>query len=171
MNQENFDKDFVSTSKLYMMRCLIAIAHADGIFCDADRDYIKTMMARLPLVKEQQETLEQDFETPQDVGTLLRHINEPRFRGQVVYFARLMAYKDGTLSPSEADIINHLHLKATEGLDMDGIRADARQAAAAKLAAHDIEIAKNRPRSDQGVTPYFSWLDQFMLWLGIDLMK
>ncbi len=171
MTAENFDQSIVSNSKLYMLRCLIAMAHADGVFCDLEREYITTMMDRLPLKPEQRSTLENDFITPQDVGDLFRHINDPRFRGQVVYFARLMAFKDGNLHPKEQELLEYLHLMAVDGLDMDAIRIQAREATQAELFVHDIEIDKNRPTKGGHIIPWLKWLDEILLALGIDAMK
>lgn len=171
MTRENFAEDHVSHSKFCMIRCLVSVAHADGVFCDEEREYVTGMMNRIPLSSEQRATLEADFRTPQDVADLMRQINDPRFRGQVVYFARLMAHKDGVLHPKEAEIIDHLHLQATEGLDMEAIRAKAQEVANAKLAAHDIEIDQNRPVKGGHIIPYFQWLDEILLALGIDLMR
>ncbi len=171
MTQENFEQDHVSNSKFYMLRCLIAMAHADGVFCDMEREYITGMMERIPLSAEQRSTLESDFDNPQEIGDLFRHINDPRFRGQVVYFARIMAFKDGHLHPSEQEILDHLHLLATDGLDMDAIRADVKKAVDAEMFIHDIEIDKNRPVKGGHVIPYFQWLDELLLALGIDVMR
>lgn len=165
MTQENFDKDTVSTSKLNMLRCLIAMAHADGTVCDEERAYMHALISRLPLTTEQKKTLEDDLSTKQDIGYLFAHINDPRYRGQVVYFARIMAYKDGTLEPSEQELLDRLHAMATDGLDIESIRADAQKAAAVELNAHDISIDQYRPEG--GI---FGLFDRMMLYIGIDLV-
>lgn len=171
MAQDNFDKDHVSTSKFYMIRCIIAMAHADGVICNEERAYISALTNRLPLSTEQRNTIETDMVTQQDVGSLFRHINDPCFRGQVVYFARLMAYKDGVLDPSEKELLDRLHALATDGLDIETIRGEAQKAVRAELLVHDITIDKNRPTKHGHIIPYFQWLDEIMLALGIDLMK
>ena len=171
MTQNSFEQDHVSNSKLYMLRCLIAMAHADGVFCDLERAYIASMMNHLPLTEEQRSILESDLDTPQEIGDLFRHINDPRFRGQVVYFARIMAYKDGELHPKEEELLEHLHLMATEGLDMDAIRAQAKQALDAELFIHDIQLNENRPTKGDHTIPYFQWLDEVLITLGIDVMR
>jgi uncharacterized membrane protein YebE (DUF533 family) len=171
MTQKNFDQDHVSTSKLYMLRCLVAMAHADGVFCDLERAYIANMMDRIPLNDEQRSILENDFENAQDVGDLFRYINEPRYRGEVVYFARIMAFKDGNLHPNEQQVLDHLHLMATDGLDMDGIRADVKKAVETEMMLHDIEIDKNRPMKGGHFIPYFQWLDEILLAIGVDVLR
>lgn len=171
MAQENFDQDNVSNSKLHMLRCLIAMAHADGVVCDKEMAYISALMNRLPLTEEQRDTLESDLTKPQDVGYLFAQINDPRYRGQVVYFARIMAYKDGNLHPSEQELLDRFHAMATDGLDMDSIREKAKNAVEAELFVHDITIDEDRVTKHGHIIPYFQWLDEILLAIGIDLMK
>ena len=166
MAHENFDKEHVSTSKLHMIRCVIAMAHTDGTVCDEERAYINALMSRLPLTNEQNVTLAKDLQTPQDVSTLFKHINDPRYRGQTVYFARIMAFKDGKLEQSEQELLDQLHTMATNGLDVDSIRADAQKAVALELAEHDLALDRYRERG--GI---FGLFDRIMLSQGIDLMK
>tara|TARA_B100001989_G_C24532475_1_gene462418 strand:- start:745 stop:1263 length:519 start_codon:yes stop_codon:yes gene_type:complete len=171
MAQENFDKEHVGTSKFYMLRCLVAMAHADGIICEAEQAYISALMSRLPLTDDQRKTLYDDLDTPQKIEDLLPYINAPKFRGQLCYFARLMAYKDGVLSPSEEQLLEKMHAYATDGLDMEAIRQDVQTAVSAEMTMHDIEIDQNRPKRGKHFIPYFQWLDEVLLNLGIDLMK
>ncbi len=169
MAQENFDQDIVSTSKFYMLRCLVAMAHADGVICDEERAYLAVFMNRLPFTDEQRNIFENDMETSQDIETLLPHINDPKYRGQLPYFARIMAYKDGELHPNEEALLNRMHAHAMDGLDMDAIRKETAQAVAFEMNAHDINIDKFRPEG--GVFGLFWLFDRIMLALGIDLMR
>ncbi len=166
MTAENFDKDNVSTSKLYMLRCVIAMAHADGEVCDEERAYMHAIMNRIPLSKEQRNTLDQDMNNAQDIGALFKHINDPRYRGQVVYFARLIAHKNGILTPSEQDLLERLHALATDGLDMEAIRADVKQALTLEMNQIDMKTDQYRPEG--GI---FGLFDRLLLWSGIDLMR
>lgn len=166
MAAENFDKDNVSNSKFYMLRCVIAMAHADGKVCDEERAYIHAIMNRIPLSKEQRNILDNDLGAAQDIGSLFKHINDPRYRGQVVYFSRLLAYKDGILDPSEKDLLDRLHALATDGLNMDAIRADVKQALTLEMNQIDIKTDKYRPEGG-----LFGLFDRFLLWNGIDLMR
>lgn len=171
MAQENMDQSAVGTSKFYMLRCLVAMAHADGVVCDQESAYVTSLISRLPFTDEQRETLEHDLHSPQSIGGLLPYINEPKYRGQLPYFARLMAYKDGDLHPSEDALLEKLHASAVEGLDMDAIRAEAKKAAEAELLIHDISIDENRPQKGGHAIPWFQWLDELLQSVGIDMMK
>lgn len=171
MSAEKFDREQVGTSKFYMIRCLIAMAHADGVVCDAERAYIAALTSRLPLTEEQRRILENDLKHAQNVDDLLRYINEPKYRGQLPYFARLMAYKDGVLYPDEELLLQKMHAYAVDGLDMETIRKEVHTAVNAEMLAHDIEIQNNRPVKGGHAVPWFQWLDEILLHLGIDLMR
>jgi uncharacterized membrane protein YebE (DUF533 family) len=141
-NAQNIDKNHISHSQFQMIRCVFAMAHADGHISDEERAYADQLIDRMPFSREQIAVLHNDLRQEQNIPDLLRQINEPRFRGQVVYFARLMAYKDGTLHPNEDDLLKYLHLKVSDGLDMDAIRADARKALQEKLS--DLDAANEQ---------------------------
>jgi hypothetical protein len=170
MSAEAFDRELVGTSKFYMIRCLIAMAHADGIVCDAERAYISALTNRLPLTDEQRRTIEHDLEHEQPVDYLLRHINEPKYRGQLPYFARLMAYKDGVLHPDEELLLQKMHAYAVDGLDMNAIRKEVQTAVQAEMMLHDIRVHGNRPMKGDHAIPWLQWLDEILLYLGIDLL-
>ena len=139
MTQEQMNPESgISNSKLSMFRCMLAIAHADGIYCDEEQGYMRTMMGNQnpPLSEEQREILEDDMANPKALGDILPEIDEPEYRGQVVYFARLMAYKDGELHPNEDDLIERLHANAMDNVDMDALREDVKKAVALNMEAH-----------------------------------
>ena len=168
MTDSIVDQDYVPTSKFYMFRCMIVMAHADGVFCEQERAYMYALMnhQHVPLTDEQYATLEGDMESPQSLEELLPHINDPKYRGQLVYFARLMAAKDGQIDADEEALLNLLHAYAVDGLDIDAIRAQAQEAAAYSLNEHDIYIDKIRPNSG-----LFGVFDRIMMSLGVDLMR
>ena len=168
--ENRYIQEHVGTSQFYMLRCLIVMAHADGVVCDEERAYIAALSNRLPLTEEQHNTLEEDFEKEQGLGELLSHINEPQYRSQVVYFARIMAYKDGVLHPSEDELLKKIHSYVVEGLDLETIREDVQKAVNAELLVHDISIDENRPMKNGHAIPWIQWLDELLLSLGIDLL-
>lgn len=166
MRTQPFGQTEVGNSQFYMIRCVIAMAHADGDVSAEERAYADALIDRMPFNAEQTAILHADLLQPQDVSDLLRYINDPKFRGQVVYFARLMAYKDGNLHPSEDELLHYLHLSVTQNLDMDAIRAQVKEEVAKELNLHDLKLDANRP-----VGGLFGLLDRFMLTCGIDLMR
>jgi uncharacterized membrane protein YebE (DUF533 family) len=171
MAQAKFQPAQVSASKFTMLRCLVAMAHADGVVTDEERAYVSALANRMSLTNEQRTTLERDLVHAQDVGDLFRHINDPNYRSQVLYFARLMAFKDGILHPSEQEMLDKLHALATDGLDMSAIRAEVQRVVETKMAQHDIVIDHNRPKKGEHFIPWMQWLDEILLRLGIDLLR
>lgn len=165
MQQHPFGQPEVGTSQFYMIRCVFAMAHADGAVSAEERAYADTLIDRMPFNVEQIAILHKDLHSPQDVSDLMRYINEPKFRGQVIYFARLMAFKDGNLHPDEDQLLHYLHLSVTQNLDMDAIRAQVRDEVQKELMEHDTGIDSVRPSSGlSGI------LDRFLVFCGIDLM-
>ncbi|MFP4313844.1 MAG: DUF533 domain-containing protein [Alphaproteobacteria bacterium] len=164
--QENLrGEQYVGNSQFHMIRCVVAMAHADGIVCDKEIEHIENLIARMPFNAEQKSTLRHDLKERQNVSSLLAHINDPKYRGQVVYFARLLAYKDGELHPSEEALLKRMHLTVTDGLDMEQIRSDVHNYVTLEMVKHETNMDAQRP--DTGL---FGLLDRFMLWCGIDLM-
>lgn len=150
----------VSESKFYMLRSLIAMAHADDIVTEEEQAYIKELMSKIPLNVGQQEILKEDLIVPQNLEDLLPHIKEPRYRGQLVHFARLMAYKDGNFDPPEHILLDKMKITATSQIDMDAIRADAKKAVQLELDTHDIETNGSQGLQKGGKSfSYLKWLE------------
>jgi len=163
----------VSTSKLYMLRCVIAMAHADGIVTDAEKAYIAGIMNHLPLTDEQRRTLEGDLVKSQKVEDMLRYINDPVYRGQVVDFARIMAFKDGHLDPSEEILLKKLNAYALDGVDLAAVKKAVHESVAREMQAYDLKHGADRPvsRHSKFSIPWFQMLDEILLSAGIDLME
>jgi tellurite resistance protein len=161
----------VSTSTFYMWRVIVAIAHADGMVQDEERAYLTRIFANMDRVygmtDEQKNTLAADLDNPQmqDIGGLMRFINDPAIRGQVIYFGGLLARADGVLDPREDEILKKLHADQMASLDMDQIRTHARAAVADEMFQHDLKQSALRPQSG-----LMAILDSLLLRLGIDLM-
>jgi|GEM_PF-1435281 len=171
MVQNNSNNTDVSKSKFYMLRCLVAMAHADGVFHDDERDYIESMMNKIPLSEEQIATLHEDMSTPQDIEFLFANINEPRFRGQVIHFARIMAMKDGVIDPSEKDLLERLQGYSLKNLNVDEISSDVQRAVQADMLQHEITMDEGRPTKKGKEYTFFRLLDEGLQNVGIDLLQ
>lgn len=168
-NQPQASGHPVSTSNFYMWRCVIAIAHADGHFSDEERAYLQKIFSGMDrtfgLTEEQKNTFAADMVRPQKISELLPFINDPACRSQLIYFGGLLARADGVLHPTEDSILGKLHADQLSGLDMDRIRADVKKSLADELFRHELEKSALRPQSG-----FLALLDDFLLWLGIDIM-
>jgi len=146
------EEQAVSESKLYMLRCMVAMAHADNVLHEKEREYIIQLAGNLPLNEDQLQILLEDLYVPQSLEVLLPHITELKFIGQLTYFARLMAYKDGNFSLSEKEFLNKLADYQTENASRY-IRKSAMKMADQELVLHDITIKDNRAfRSGKRIT-------------------
>ena len=159
----------ISTSQFYMWRAVIAVAHADDLVQDAERAYLNRVIANMDrvngLTDDQKSIFAADIETPQKISDLLPYINDPQWRGQLIYFAGMLAHADGTLDPREDDIIKKLRADQMASLHLDEIRAHAKQVTADELFKHEMELNALRPQ-----TGLSGLLDAFLLRLGIDMM-
>jgi len=138
---------------------LFCIRQTNSAITDTAETFFETLNGRLPLEHAS------DQREKQNVSYLLANINDPKYRGQVVYFARLLAHKDGELHPNEEKLLERMRLTVTDGLDMDAIREDVRGYVGGTMVEHEANIDSNRP--DSGL---FGLFDRFIVWCGIDLM-
>lgn len=156
----------VGTSQFYMWRCIVAIAHADGVVKAEERRYLQRIFNNMALTEEQKAAFAADLDAPQDIASLLSHINEPEWRGQLIYFAGLLARADGVLDPSEEVLLKKLHADQMASLDMEQIRADVKMAVDNEMFQHDLKQSALRPKNG-----FVAVLDSLLLRLGIDILE
>lgn len=162
-------QDSFNISKLYMWRCIITMAHSDGLVHDEERKYLThifdNMRERAGLSQDNYILLISDLSAPQDCFEMLSHVNDPAYRAQVTYFARLLAYKDGNLDPNEADLLEKLHIKLTDGLNIEEIKSSITKEVTQDMTAHELAQDGRRP---EGLLS--TLIDNLFLHFGIDLM-
>ena len=149
----------VSQSFFYMWRCVVALAHADGVVRKEERDYLNDVFRNMPLTKEQYQTLLHDLEIPENINDFYKYIEEPEDRAQLVYFARILAFKDGEFHPTEQVLIEKLNIKATENIDMKRVSDDVQAYIANKMGEHGKDL-ENKTSG--------SLFETFTHWLGRD---
>jgi uncharacterized membrane protein YebE (DUF533 family) len=160
----------VSTSMFYMWRCVICIAHADGMIHEKEVEYLRRIFGNMDraygLSDEQKALFEDDLENPKQIRDLIRYINDPYFRSQLIYFGGLMAHVDGDLHPSEEALLKKLHADQLASLDMEQIRAEVHKAVESEMMQHDIKIDEIWSGS-----PLLRALDALLLHFGIDIRE
>lgn len=159
----------ISTSTFYMWRVIIAIAHADGLIHEQERAYLNRVIGNMDrvygLTAEQKAAFQADLQTPQSIPGLMRYINDPAARGQLVYFGGLLARADGVVDPREDEILKKLHADQLASLDMEKIRSDARAAVSDEMFRRDISQQELRPQGG-----LVAIIDSLLLRLGIDIL-
>lgn len=160
----------VSTSMFYMWRCVICVAHADGMIHDKEIEYLRRIFGNMDraygLTDEQKDIFEDDLENAKNIRDLLPYINDPYFRSQLIYFGGLMAHADGEMHPLEETLLKKLRADQLASLDMEQIRRDVHEAVQDEMFLHDIKMAKLRPQST-----LMRLLDALFLHFGIDIME
>lgn len=160
----------VSTSMFYMWRCVICIAHADGVIHEKELQYLRGIFGNMDraygLTDEQKALFEDDLENPKQIRDLIRYINDPYFRSQLIYFGGLMAHADGNLHPSEDALLKKLRADQLASLDMEQIRAEVHQAVTSEMFQHDLKIDTIWSSSI-----LLRSIDALLLYFGIDIRE
>lgn len=149
-------------SKLYMWRTIIAIAHADGNVCEDERIYLEGVIDRMKnsagLNNEEYSTLRQDLNQAQDPMEMLTHVEEPRYRGQILYFAHLLAGKDGSVCDSEQAVLDKLENEISKAINIDPIGEQARE---------DLRAALDESEHASQTGGLGSVIDRFLMSIGL----
>lgn len=122
----------LTESAFYMWRCIIAVAHADGIVQDPELEYLNKVFAGFErdsaLSTDQRATLGEDLVEPQNISDLLKHVTDHGDRHQLIYFAALMAKENGDLDPGEEDIIRKISAGEMNEAEVNQLVKDVRKA-------------------------------------------
>jgi uncharacterized membrane protein YebE (DUF533 family) len=160
----------ISNSLFYMWRCIIVIAHADGMIHDKERAYFANIFSNMDRVyglsEEQKQAFADDLVNEKKISDLIRHINDPEIRGQLIYFGGLLARIDGDMHPSEEAILKKLHADQMASLDMEQIRTEVHAAVTSDMFRHDMHIDSYRP-----IGGIIGVVDGILLRLGIDIIR
>lgn len=158
----------VSTSMFYMWRCIICIAHADGVIHAQEVEYLRRIFKNMDraygLTDEQKAIFEDDLENPKQIRDLLPYINDPYFRSQLIYFGGLLTHADGHLHPEEDALLKKLRADQLASLDMEQIRADVHKAVQSEMFQHDLKIDEIWSQS-----VLMRAIDALLLYFGIDI--
>jgi uncharacterized tellurite resistance protein B-like protein len=162
----------VSESLYYMWRCIIVMAHADGVVHEKEQEFFDKVFANMArayaLTPAQQETFASDLKTAQNIDALLPHVTDPEFRSLLLYFSQVVAWIDGNLSPDESNLLRKLHDAFGKGPEtnevMQRIRADIADQMFKRRA--DQQQSRQLERN-----PLFYALDALLMRLGIDLLE
>ncbi len=170
--ERNLTGEYVSNSMLYMWRAIISIAHIDRKIDQSEKEHFEKVFQALwrakNLTQDQLDILKQDLTAPQDTFDMLRHINDPSYRGQVITFAYKVARLDGKVDPDEKAVLDKMHAHITEGLDMAQIRSHVAAVVKREMSMHDVKMSMNRPQYDEGLG-IAALIDDILLFFGIDL--
>jgi uncharacterized tellurite resistance protein B-like protein len=167
------EKQTIDPSLFNMWRCVIAIAHADGVIQPEERDYLEKVFANLnrtyALTADEQAVLSGDLDHAQDIGALLPQVTRPENRALLAHFSRIVAWADGELDLAEEQQLEKLHKLL--GVNIDD--PDFQQHIRAELAEADAAAEKERAAAQKEIKQkgyIFRALDAVLLKMGIDIL-
>lgn len=153
-----------------MWRCIICIAHADGIVQPEERQYLEKVFQNLErihgMTPTQKVTLMADLETPQNLADLLVKVTEPEYRSMLIYFGNILAHADGIVTEDEEHVLQMLHAQQMEDIDAEKLREDIRR----DMEVHRAEVEKELEdirKESHGRSPVLRALNKIMSKLGI----
>lgn len=159
----------VSESLFYMWRCVICMAHADGVVHEQERAFFSRIFAHMSraydLTPEHLETFARDLETRQDVEELQAHITDPECKSLLIFFSQIVACSDGKLDFEEAALIGRLDGAFGAQPDTEETIAQIRNDISERMKLY-------RENEDQkpGRPAVHYALDALLLRLGIDML-
>jgi tellurite resistance protein len=159
-----------SDSLFNMWRCIIMMAHADGVIHEKEQEFFDKVFASMgrtyALSPQHLETFSSDLKKAQDIEALIEGISDPEYRSLLLYFAQIVAWIDGNLSPDESELLKKLHAKLGRAPKAGEMMAQIRQDIADQMQRRkeDVEI-KHLERN-----PLFYALDALLLRLGIEIL-
>lgn len=167
--QKEYPEEVRAQSRFFMIRCLIAIAHIDKVMHPAEEVYLWALINHLNFDDEQLDTIRKAFREPEDISLLAPKIVVPKKKLQLMYFARILAFKDEALHVDEIDILQRLERFFKDDFDMKEISTKTE----AFLKKHKYMKSSNEFGIERAgyVVPWFQLFDEFMLDLGLDFLK
>ncbi len=166
-------KPGVTPSLYNMWRCVICIAHADGIIQPEERTYLEKIFANLDriygLTPTQKMTLAADLEIPQNLADLLVKVTEPEYRGMLIHFGTILANADGIVTEDEERILNMLHAQQMDSIDADKLREEIRKDMEEHRAELDAEVAEIQKNANIK-SPVLKALDRMLKKMGIEML-
>ena len=160
--------DVVGISKFYMMRCLVTMAHADGVFHEEEEQYLLNFVERLPFSEEQKQILFNDFNKPEALENLMPFIDSHSYRAQLSFFARILAYKDGVFHPKEQDILKKINANQLSGQALKDVMEHAKETAALEIDFKELPLEDNKPKEGKHFISWFGLLDKFLTEFEMD---
>jgi len=161
----------MNESLFNMWRCVVCIAHADGIVQPEERAYLEKIFQNLQRVHgmtpTQKVTLMADLETPQNLADLLPKVTEPQYRSQLLYFGSILAHADGTVTEDEEHVLDMLRAQQMEDIDADKLREEIRKDMEARRAELEKELEEIQRDSD-GRSPVVRALSRILEKLGFN---
>lgn len=159
----------VSDSMFNMWRCIIMVAHADGVIHEKESEFFEKVFASMAkvyaLTEAHHQTWKEDLATAQSIDALLARVTDAECKSMLLYFSQVVAWIDGNLSTDESELLKKLHNSIMPNGPTERIMADIRADIAARVVSRkDTEKTLQR-------NPLFFALDALLARLGVELIE
>jgi uncharacterized membrane protein YebE (DUF533 family) len=98
----------ISKSEFMMWRCLVALAHLDGVVSKEERNVLSYHFSRRSFSQEQLSILNEDIATPQNFREFYLQIDNENERSELVQLAYTLFWADSDFDASERKVYDYL---------------------------------------------------------------
>ena len=104
-----------------MWRAVFALAHADGVVTDEEKEYMNEVLASVPFSEEQHATLKEDIYAPRDIVEMFSEISEQEDQALFFKFAKEIVHADGEYDTNEQHVLLRLKAAHVRGTNIDDL--------------------------------------------------
>lgn len=151
------DRKPLDGSLFSLLRCIIAVAHADGKIHDDEMDHLGRLLYSIgrtyTMSPQQMGTFERDLAKSPNIEITLMGVTEPSQRCMVINFANILTRIDGELHPKESDFIKKLQAAIPETPENKIIRDQIQRSVMQEMATFASD-AQHQERKAGGMATY-----------------
>lgn len=151
------DRKPLDGSLFSLLRCIIAVAHADGKIHDDEMDHIGRLLYSIgrtyTLSPQQMATFERDLAKSPNIEITLMGVTDPEQRCMVLNFANILTRIDGELHPKESEFIKKLQAAIPETPENKITRAEIQRSVTLEMASFASD-AQQQERKSGGMATY-----------------
>ena len=114
----------LNESRFNMWRAVFAMAHADHVVTQDEKDFMENYLNHVPFSDVQKDILRGDMEHAQSVDEMFDGISVAEDRGEFFQFARMLCWCDGDFDAQEEEIKNKLSDLQMRHIDMAGLEKE-----------------------------------------------
>ncbi len=127
----------ISESRFYMWRCVVGIAHADGVVTPHELSFINDYIKHLNFSQGQLDIIGEDLREPKDIYQMFACIEEAEDKRDFFALARALSWCDGDYDAQEELIIGRLAKQSLLSENQEALE-DSRE------LTNEIELCDNQ---------------------------
>lgn len=116
--EDELQTNGLKVSRFNMWRAVFAMAHADHVVTEEEKEFIRHYIDNIPFSDEQRAMLWADSENPPPVRDVFEQISDLEDRGDFFQFASMLCWCDGDFDEHERALEEKLKAEQMSTLDM-----------------------------------------------------